>query len=119
MVIASAEALPLEADDEAAISVVTIGELQAGVRLADDPGLRSLRQARLSTVRTTFEPIAVDEPIAYQYGELLAFARSHGRSSQATDLLIVATASTTGRTLLTFDPGQASLARAAGVPVAA
>jgi tRNA(fMet)-specific endonuclease VapC len=96
-------------------SCAASGELQAGVRLADDPGLRNLRQARLSSVRAAFEPIAVDEPIAYQYGELLAFARSHGRSSEATDLLIVATAAATGRTLVTFDAQQASLAHAAGV----
>ena len=117
VVIASAEALPLGPDDQAAISVITIGELRAGVRLADDPEVRSVRQARFSTIRATFEPIPVDEPIAYQYGELLALARSEGRSSTATDLLIVATAAATGRTVLTLDDRQASLARAAGIPV--
>ncbi len=117
VVIESADALTLEAGDTAAISVLTIGELHAGVRLASDPEVRTLRQARLSVVRATFEPLAVDETIAYQYGELLAIARSQGRSSKATDLLIIATASATGRTLLTLDDAQASLARVAGVAV--
>ena len=117
IVIASSDAVVLESGDAAAISVLTIGELQAGVRLADDPDLRSLRQARLNAVRARFEPLAVDETIAYQYGELLAVARSEGRSTKATDLLIIATASATGRTLVTIDRPQASLARAAGVAV--
>jgi predicted nucleic acid-binding protein len=117
VVIASASALTLEPGDTAAISVLTIGELQAGVRLASDPEIRTLRQARLSAVRAMFEPLPVDETVAYQYGELLAFARSERRTSKATDLLILATASATGRTLLTFDDAQASLARAVGVAV--
>lgn len=117
IVIASAEALALESGDSAAISVLMIGELHAGVRLARDPHVRTLRQARLSAIRATFEPLPVDEAIAYHYGELLALARSQGRGSKATDLLMIATASATGRTLLTLEDSQASLARAAGVAV--
>jgi hypothetical protein len=117
IVIASGEAGALESGGAAAISVITIGELHAGVRLADDPQVRSLRQARLNAVRARFEPIPVDETIAPEYGELLALARSQGRSTKATNLLILATAAATGRTLLTLDGSQASLARAAGIPV--
>ena len=68
-------------------------------------------------MRDAFEPIPVDEAIATVYGEVLALARSNGRASKATDLLIVATASATGRTLATNDQAQASLARMANVPV--
>jgi predicted nucleic acid-binding protein len=117
VVIASGDALGLESDDTAAISVVTIGELHAGVRLASDPHVRGLRQSRLVAVRDAFDPLPVDETIAYHYGELLATARSQNRSSKATDLLIIATAGATGRTLLTLDDAQASLARIAGVAV--
>jgi predicted nucleic acid-binding protein len=117
IVIASGEGVSLASGDAAAISVITIGELQAGIRLATDPELRSLRQARLNAVRTRFEPLPVDETIAFHYGELLATARSQGRSTQATDLLIIATASATGRSLLTLDDAQASLAQAGGVAV--
>ena len=116
--IAAAGASPLRPGDSAAISVITLGELHAGVRLASDPGVQAMRQARLVAVRDVFEPVSVDEPIACRYGELLAFARAERRGSKATDLLIVATASATGRTLVTLDDGQASLARAAGVAVA-
>jgi predicted nucleic acid-binding protein len=117
MVIASPEALPGAPADTAAISVLTLGELQAGVRLARTAETRAQRQARLDTVRAVFDPIAIDETVAYAYGELLAFARSKRRTSKATDLLIIATASAGGRTLLTLDSGQASLARAAGIAV--
>jgi predicted nucleic acid-binding protein len=117
VVIGPSEGLRLAPDDTAAISVITLGELQAGVRLAADPIARAARQARLAVVRDTFEPIPVDEAIATRYGDVLALARSRRRSSKATDLLIVATASATGRTLVTNDEAQASLARIADVPV--
>ncbi|MGH2854302.1 MAG: PIN domain-containing protein [Solirubrobacteraceae bacterium] len=100
-----------------AISVITLGELRAGVRLAGDPAARAVRQARLNAVRDAFEPIPVDEAVAEHYGDVLAAARSAGRTTKATDLLIVATAAATGRTLLTLDAQQAALARAAGISV--
>jgi len=118
VVIAPADALALEPGDTAAISVLTIGELRAGVRLAGDSRVRAARQARLAAVRDAFEPIPVDEAIADHYGELLALARTQRRGSKATDLLIIiAPASATGRTLLTLDDAQAALARLAGVAV--
>jgi toxin FitB len=117
VVIASADAITLQPDDTVAVSVLTIGELHAGVRLADDPNVRAQRQARLAAVREIFEPVSIDEAIATHYGELLALARSQRRTTKATDLLIIATAAATGRTLLTRDDAQASLAVLAGVPV--
>ena len=54
------------------------------------------------------------EPAVRADGELLALARSQHGTSNATDLLIIATASATGRTLTTVDRAQASLARIAG-----
>jgi hypothetical protein len=116
-VIASPDAFSLGPRDTAAISVITLGELHAGVRLAGDPSARALRQARLAAVRAAFVPVPVDEPIAQSYGELLSIARTEARVSKATDLLIVATAWATGRTLITLDDSLASLARRAGVPV--
>jgi predicted nucleic acid-binding protein len=119
LVVAPADALRLGPDDTAAISILTLGELRAGVRLARDARARAARQARLVAIRSAFEPIPIDEPIAEHYGDLLAIARSKKRSSKATDLLITATALATGRTLLTLDKAQVSLARLAGVPVSA
>ena len=116
-VTASPDAISLGPDDTAAISVITLGELHAGVRLADDPSAGALRQARVAAVRASFVPLPVDEPIAESYGDLLSIARADRRATNATDLLIIATAWATGRTLVTLDDAQASLARLAGVAV--
>lgn len=112
---ASAARLP----ESAAISIITIGELRAGVRLAIDPSARAARQRRLNAILEAFEPLPVDELVVEHYGEILALARSAGRASKATDVLIIATAAATGRELHTLDEGQASLARRARVAVTA
>lgn len=117
VVIADADALQLAPSDTAAISVITLGELRAGVRLAADAEIRAARQARLAAIRATFEPLFVDEAVAEQYGEVLAIARSQKRMTKATDLLIIATAAATGRVLHTLDTSQAELARVVGVAV--
>jgi toxin FitB len=100
-----------------AISVITLGELRAGVQLASDPSVRAARQRRLIAVRDTFAPIPVDEMVAEHYGDVLATALSAGRTTKATDLLIIATAAATGRTLHTSDTRQAALAQATGIQV--
>ena len=101
----------------AAISIISIGELHAGVLLAKDSRIREARRIRLNSARSAFSPLLVDEPVAESYGEILAIARSQGRTEKATDLLIVATAVATGRTLHTRDLRQAQLAQAVGAPV--
>ena len=102
----------------AAISVISLGELHAGVLLAGDDSVRNVRRLRLEAIRRAFAPLPVDEPVAEPYGEVLAVARAEGRTAKATDLLIVATAAAHDRELVTLDERQASLARAAGVAVA-
>lgn len=101
----------------AAISVITLGELRAGVRLGGGPSVRAERQARLAAIRDAFLPLPVDEAVAEHYGDVLAVARSSGRTTKATDLLIVATAAATGRVLWTLDQRQAELGEAVGVAV--
>jgi predicted nucleic acid-binding protein len=107
-----------ELPPSAAISIISLGELHAGVLLARDDGVRDARRRRLDAVRSAFSPLIVDEPVAERYGQILAFARSQRRTEKATDLLIIATAAATGRTLYTRDERQAQLARAADVTVA-
>lgn len=114
MVIEGAEGIA-EAEGMAAISVVTLGELRAGVRLARDPTVRSMRQSQLAAIRSVFLPLPVDEAVAEHYGVALATARATRRITNATDLMIIATAAATGRTLLTLDERQASLAGRVGV----
>ena len=99
----------------AAISVVTLGELHAGVLLARDATIREGRRRRLVAVRSAFAALDVDEAVAEHYGKVLATARDQRRAAKATDVLIIATAAAHSRTLYTFDAAQAGLAAAAGV----
>jgi predicted nucleic acid-binding protein len=110
----NAEALP----PTAAISVVSLGELHAGVRLARTRRTGELRRGRLDAVRRAFAALPVDEAVAERYGAALAVARKERRPAKATDLLIIATAAATSRTLHTMDAAQAQLARACSVLVA-
>ena len=119
VVIAADRAGELSLPGSAAISVVTIGELHAGVLLARSAEVRGIRRAHLAAVREVATPIPVDEQVAERYGELLALARSAGRAAKATDLLIAATAAATGRALYTLDSQQARLSREAGLEVKA
>ena len=115
-VIATADSITLHPEQTAAISVITLGELRAGVALAVDPATRAARQARLASVRAAFAPLPVDTAVAEVYGDVLATARAQKRTSKATDLLIIATAGATGRILHTLDAAQAQLAAAVGIP---
>lgn len=117
VVIATDERGDLDLPGTAAISVITLGELRAGVLRAADDRVRAARARRLAAVRAAFAALPVDEDVADRYGETLAAARDLGRSAKATDLLIIATAAAGGRTLYTLDAAQAELARDLRVPL--
>jgi len=105
-----------EGPAEAAISVVSVGELVAGTRRATvDEQTRARRYERLRRVTSLFEVFDVDEAVAERYGVLLAAARDAGRQTKATDLLIVATAATHALSLVTRDQAQAGIAGLGGV----
>lgn len=106
----------LELPEVAAISVITLGELRAGVLIARQRPIADARRRRLAAVRAAFAALMVDEAVAERYGDVLATARSQRRAAKATDLLIIATAAVTGRELFTLDSAQSRLALAAGVP---
>jgi predicted nucleic acid-binding protein len=117
IVIAHDEAGELELPEAAAVSVITLGELRAGVLIAKDERIAAVRSSRLAAVRAAFAPLVVDEAVAERYGDVLAVARSQKRAAKATDLLVIATAAAAGRDLYTLDEAQARLAEAAAVPV--
>jgi predicted nucleic acid-binding protein len=103
--------------DEGAISVITLGELRAGVLRAGLAAERERRSTRLRLVRSAFASIPVDDDVAEHYGRTLALARDEGRGQDAADLLIIATAAATDNTLHTLDVAQAKLARRVGLVV--
>ncbi|MDQ3163490.1 MAG: PIN domain-containing protein [Actinomycetota bacterium] len=117
-ILIAAEASLDDLPASAAISVVTLGELYAGVHLARTAEIRRLRRRRLDATRAAFSPLPVDDSVAKHYGEVLAVARRDNRSAKATDVLIIATAAASSRSLHTLDASQAQLARAAEVTVA-
>jgi predicted nucleic acid-binding protein len=115
VLIAFDESGALELPETAAISVITLGELRAGVLIARDEAIAQARRHRLAAVRAAFAPLPVDEAVAERYGEVLALARSQRRAVKATGLLIIATAGATERELYTLDRAQARLAKKAGI----
>ena len=117
VVIARDEAGAIKLPETAAISVVSLGELRAGVLIARSERVAADRRRRLAAVRAAFAPLVVDEAVAERYGDVLAVARSGRRTAKATDLLIIATAAATDRELYTLDEAQAQRAQAARVPV--
>jgi toxin FitB len=117
VVIASDKRGEMSLPASAAISVITLGELRAGILRATDDRVRAGRARRLAAVRAAFAALPVDEDVAERYGDTLAAARELGRTAKASDLLIIATAAAGGRTLYTLDAAQAGLARELRVPV--
>jgi len=103
--------------DETAISVITLGELHAGVRRARDTAERAERLTRFRLIRSSFDPISVDEAVAEHYGRALALVRDERRGQKATDLLIIGTAAAMDLALHTRDIDQAKLARRLGLVV--
>jgi predicted nucleic acid-binding protein len=92
-------------DDGWAVSVVTVGELEAGVLIARHDTVRARRVALLAAVLAEAPALPIDRHIAARYGELRVSA---GRRP-SNDLWIAATALAHDFTLLTADEQQASL----------
>ena len=95
----------IEAPGPWAISVVTAGELHAGVLAAGDEATRVRRVARLAETLGAAPVIAIDGAVAARYAELRAAV---GRAP-TNDLWIAATALAHDFTLLTADRKQAAL----------
>jgi len=87
------------------VSVVSVGELEAGVLLATDSAARAQRLRRLTAVLAETLIIPIERAVAARYGELRA---ATGRQP-ANDLWIAATALAHDFTLITADERLASL----------
>lgn len=104
-VLVRSEALGEEIHDEWSVSVVSVGELEAGVLLAADPGTRAQRLRRLAAILAEAPVLPIDRAIAGRYGELRA---ATGRLP-SNDLWIAATALAYDLTLVTGDRRQVAL----------
>jgi predicted nucleic acid-binding protein len=88
-----------------AVSVVTVGELEAGILIAADTATRARRVALLAAVLAEAPALPIDRHIAARYGEL----RANAGRRPSNDLWIAATALAHDFTLVTADEQQASL----------
>ena len=92
------EALP----DRLAVSVITIGELRAGVLAAGDLATRDRRLATLTAV-LVLDPIPVDEDVAAAWARLRVSLRDRGQRMAVSDSWIAATALALGVPVVTQD----------------
>ncbi|PZU45475.1 MAG: VapC toxin family PIN domain ribonuclease [Microbacterium sp.] len=92
----------LDRDDDVVMAAVTLGELLAGVALADDQR-RGARERFVAGIREIVPVIEYDERVAEAHALLLAHARRTGAPRGAHDLIIAATAIATDRILFTTD----------------
>jgi predicted nucleic acid-binding protein len=81
----------IELPGELAISVVTIGELRAGVLAAGDLPTRDLRLATLAEA-LRFEAVPIDQPVAEMWARLRLLLRDAGLRMPVNDSWIAATA---------------------------
>jgi predicted nucleic acid-binding protein len=89
--------------DEAAISVVTLAELELGVQLASSEAVRGQRLRTLRATQATYVALPVDEPVASAFAELVAIARRAGRRPRVQDAWIAATARAHGVAVFSQD----------------
>jgi len=88
--------------DELAISVITVGELRAGVLAATDTDTRD-RRLRTLIEALTLDPIPVDQSVAEAWARLRVILRDTGKRMPVNDSWIAATALSLGSPIVTQD----------------
>lgn len=89
--------------DEAAISVITLAELEIGVHSARDDATRAARLATLSHARETAAALPVDTEVASAFARIVAEVRRSGGRAKIQDTWIAATALAHGVPVCTQD----------------
>jgi predicted nucleic acid-binding protein len=95
--------------DELAVSIITVGELRAGVLSAGDVRIRDQRLATL-TEAMALDPVPVDDDVAEQWARLRVLLRDSGQRMPVNDSWIAATAMALAVPLVTQDDGYVELA---------
>ncbi len=95
--------------DELAVSIITIGELRAGVLAASDVTLRDQRLATLTNAMY-LDPVCIDEDVAAQWARLRLLLRDSGQRMPVNDSWIAATAMSLAVPIVTQDDDYVQLA---------
>lgn len=88
--------------DRLSVSVITIGELRAGVLSAKDVATRDLRLTTLAAA-LELDPIPVDDAVAAAWARLRVELRERGLRMPVSDSWIAATAIVMGAVVVTQD----------------
>ena len=88
--------------DELAVSIITVGELRAGVLSAGDVRLRDRRLATL-TAAMALDPVPIDDDVAEQWARLRVLLRETGQRMPVNDSWIAATAMALAVPIVTRD----------------
>jgi predicted nucleic acid-binding protein len=88
--------------EEAAVCVVTVAELQAGVLAAADVDVRARRLATLDAV-ADIELLGIDERAALMWARMRVHLAQSGRRLNVNDLWIAAVAASRGLPVVTQD----------------
>lgn len=99
------EGITPEINEPWTVSIITVGEMEAGVLLAGEDATRAQRLRLLAAVLAEAPVIDVNRIVAARYGEL----RSASERRPTNDLWIAATALAHDFTLITADQRQAAL----------
>jgi predicted nucleic acid-binding protein len=94
--------------DQLAVSIITIGELRAGVLAATDVRIRDTRLVTLS-VAMGLDPIPVDDRVAEKWARLRVLLRETGQRMPVNYSWIAATAMALDVPLVTQDDDYADL----------
>ncbi len=88
--------------DHVGVSIITIGELRAGVLAAPDLATRDRRLLTL-TRALTFDPLPIDDRVAEAWARLRIELRDSGQRMPVNDSWITATALAHGAAVITQD----------------
>ena len=89
--------------DEAAISVVTLAELELGVHMAGSEAVRAARMRTLQAAQATYVALPIDDAVASAFAALVATARRARHRPKVQDAWIAATARAHGVPVHTQD----------------
>lgn len=99
----SGRAIDVDALPEAlAVSIITIGELRAGVLAATTVDVRNRRLATLTSA-LQLDPVPVDDAVAAEWAHLRVVLRDSGKRMPVNDSWIAATALALGVPVVTQD----------------